>query len=168
MISGPYINMSSSWSDIVNIEFPIEYTKDVAVLTIIEENNNDIETNRFNSILETSGINTHINDALVDQNITYYHKSDNIASGFYTEERKVIPLKDKLQTMSNDIAILKSDILGTEGNYQVNAILGDENITLYSDRENTITLEAYNNFITSNNTDDYASNHNTIRYLGFC
>lgn len=142
----PYITMTSDWSEIINISFPEEYAKDVPVLKIIEENNNDIETNRFNNILETTGVNSHINDMFMDQNITYFHKPDNIASGFYTDERKVIPLKDKLMSIVNDIAALKTDILGTESKCRVGLAIGNSDTEIYSDRENIITLESYNNF----------------------
>ena len=117
---------------------------------MIMKDNNDIETNRFNNILNTSGTNDHINDKVIDNNITYYHKPDHIASGFYTAERKIIPLSDKLLSMSNDIASLKSDILGNSSNCKVSLSIGDEHIDIYSDRENVITLESYNNFSSSN------------------
>lgn len=149
----PYITMMSDWSDIINIEFPEEYTKDIPVLTIIEENNNDIETNRFNNLLETSGVINHINDIVVDNNITYYHKPDNIASGFYTEERRVIPLKDKLESIVNDIALIKSDVLGTTNNLRVSISIGNTDTELYSDRDNIITLEPYSNFNNDTVTD---------------
>ena len=162
----PYVTVTSEWSDIVNIKFPDEFAKDVPVLTIIEENNNDIETNRFNTILNNTGVNSHVNDMIIDQNITYFHKPDNIASGFYTEERRIIPLKDKLMTMSNDIAEIKSNVLGASGNYQVSIAIGESNLPLYSDRENNITLEAYNNFVTDddNKTNDgtYAINKGVV------
>ena len=145
----PYITVASDWSDIVNIAFPEEFTKDVPILSIIEENNNDIETNRFNNILKTSGTDEHVSDMLTDQNITYYHKPEHIASGFYTEERRIIPLKDKLLSMSNDIALIKSDVLGAYGNYTVNITLGDNSTTLYADRENIINLDSYNDFLTT-------------------
>ena len=146
----PYTTVSSKWSDIATIQFPSEFVKDVPILTIIEENNNDIETNRFNTILENSGINSHINDMIVDQNITFYHKPDHIASGFYTEERKIIPLKDKLQSISNDIATIKSDVLGTYSNFKVSILSGDTGTEIYSDRDNDITLEPYENIINNN------------------
>lgn len=152
----PYITMTSDWSDIINVAFPEEFAKDVPVLTIIEENNNDIETNRFNNILETGGINAHINDMIVDQNVTFYHKPDNIASGFYTEERKIIPLKDKLLSISNDIAALKADIMGSNGVCKVSLSINNNNTDIYSDRENSITLEAYNNFTGDDNVQDGA------------
>lgn len=148
----PYITTTSDWSDIVNIKFPDELAKDVPILTIIEENNNDIETKRFNDILETGGVNAHVNDSIVDQNITYYHKPDNIASGFYTEERRVIPLKDKLQSLSNDIALIKSDVYGAETNCRVSVSVGDNETMLYSDKDNTIILKAYDTFKTDADT----------------
>ena len=155
----PYVSMTSAWSDIINVQFPVEFSKDVPILTIIEENNNDIETNRFNMILDNSGTSDHINDKIIDQNITYYHTPDHIASGFYTDERKIIPLKDKLLSMANDIALIKSDVLGVGGNCKVSVSVGDNNMTLYSDRENIITLESYNNFssLTSSYQDSYSS-----------
>jgi hypothetical protein len=142
----PYINVTSDWSDIINIKFPDEFAKDVPVLTIIEENNNDIETNRFNTILEDSGVNVHIKDSIIDQNIIYYHKPDNIASGFYTSERRIIPLKDKLLSLSNDIAEIKSSVLGTTGTYRISVSVGNNDNTIYSDRDNNIIFEAYNSF----------------------
>ena len=139
----PYITTTSDWSDIVNIKFPDELAKDVPILTIIEENNNDIETNRFNDILETSGTSSHVNDSIVDQNITYYHKPENIASGFYTNERRVIPLKDKLLSLSNDIAAIKSEVFDTSTNCRVSISVGDDETLLYSDKDNTIILKDY-------------------------
>lgn len=142
----PYIKVTSDWSDIINIKFPDEFTKDIPILTIIEENNNDIETNRFNNILEINGINSHINDSITEQNITYFHKPDNISSGFYTDERKIIPLKDKLLSIVNDIALLKNDIYGGDNLCRVSLSIGDDNTVIYQDRDNTITLESYSNF----------------------
>lgn len=109
----PFVEISSDWSDIINIQFPTEFLKDVQILDIIEENNNDIETNRFNNIIKEAGITDHVNDKIVDQDITYYHNPSHIASGFYTSERRVIPLKDKLEDLTNIIAQLQDEVLGT-------------------------------------------------------
>lgn len=143
----PYITMTSDWSNIVNVAFPSEYTKDVPLLTIIEENNNDIETNRFKNIMKEDGVDMHITDKVVDQDITYYHKPENIASGFYTSERRIIPLKDKLIDITNEIASLKSDIQGADSTMRVGISVGDIDNELYSDQSNTITLEPYNKFL---------------------
>lgn len=109
----PFVTVASDWSDITNIKFPEEYLKDVKILDIIEENNNDIETNRFNNILKDGGITSHIDDKLQDQDVTYYHRPENIPSGFYTSERRVIPLKDKLSSLDSAIMQLKDEVFGT-------------------------------------------------------
>lgn len=108
----PFVEVTSDWSDIVNITFPEEYLKDVQILDIISENNNDIETNRFENIISDKGITSHVDDKIIDQDITYYHNPSHIASGFYTTERRIIPLKDKLEELTNIVTQLQDEITG--------------------------------------------------------
>ena len=108
----PFVEVTSDWSDIVNITFPVEYLKDVQILDIISENNNDIETNRFENIISDKGITSHVDDKIIDQDITYYHNPSHIASGFYTTERRIIPLKDKLEELTNIVTQLQDEITG--------------------------------------------------------
>lgn len=110
----PFVQTSSKWSSIVNVEFPKEKTQEVKILDIISENNDDIETYRFSNIIREEGILDHVGDKVVDQDVTFFHKPENISSGFYTEERRVIPLKDKLSELNNLIVQLKDEILGTQ------------------------------------------------------
>lgn len=143
----PYITITSDWSDVLTIPFPAEYTKDVSILSIIEENNNDVESSRFRNILDNEGVATHMGDRLVDQDITYYHKPDSIASGFYTDERRVIPLKDKLLSLSNDIASIKSEILGSNDTITVSIDSSDAIMGINPDVNNTVLLTSYNELV---------------------
>jgi hypothetical protein len=148
----PFVEVSSQWSDIVNIKFPDEYLKDVQILDIIKENNNDIETNRFQNMLRDAGIPEHIGDKIIDQDITYFHKPENIASGFYTAERRIIPLKDKLSEINSHIIALRDEVLGTSSSQiDINIINGDIASKLYPYQNNKIFVESYN---TINNTND--------------
>lgn len=141
----PYAEVTSAWSDIVNIEFPQEFLKDVQVLDIISENNSDIETNRFNNILNEQGVIEHIEDKIQDQDITYYHKPENISSGFYTSERRVIPLKDKLTEFSNLLTQLKDEVAGTNSSaLSVSVGVGDISNKIYPLQSNNILVEGYN------------------------
>jgi hypothetical protein len=140
----PYITLTSAWSDIINIPFPVEYTKDVPILTIIEENNNDIETNRFNNILKEEGVDGHIKDSVKDQDIVYYHKPDSIASGFYTNERRVIPLSDKLKTMSDDIAKILSEVVGADDSLTISISSEDTNTIIHPNQDNVVMLTPFN------------------------
>lgn len=143
----PYFEVSSDWSSVENISFPQEYLKDVQILDIITENNSDIELNRFESIINETGITEHIGDSLKDQDVTFYHKPENISSGYYTEERRVIPLKDKLTELTNLLTQLQDEVYGTNANsLQVSVSIGDQNTILKSFQNNMVYVEPYNNF----------------------
>ena len=146
----PFVQTTSAWSDVVSIDFPEEYLKDVKILDIITENNNDIETNRFSNIIKEEGIPTHIGDKVVDQDITYFHKPESIASGFYTAERRIIPLKDKLEDLNNTLNQLKDEIYGTNSdNLKITLSVGSSTMSLLPYVNNTLYVESYN-LITSN------------------
>ena len=141
----PLVTFASEWSDVVTIEFPPELAADVEVLTIIEENNSDIETNRFDNILSSKGITTHTDDSIVDQDIKYFHKPESISSGFYTEERRIIPLKDKLIDMNSQITEILDMIQGTTSeSISVSMIINGTSYELDPDVNNVIQLPSYN------------------------
>lgn len=108
----PFIETASQWSDIQQMEFPEKYVKKVSILDIINENNNDIKEYQFESLLLEKGIPTHVEDKIQDNDVTYFHKPEHISSGFYTEERRIIPLKDKLTMIDSSIHDLQSEIYG--------------------------------------------------------
>lgn len=140
----PFVTTATEWSTSHTQTFPPELVQDVQVTTIIEENNNDIETNRFETILSTKGITSHVDDAIDDQDIKYFHKPESISSGFYTPERRIVPLKDKLLEMSGDITELKDMIIGTTSDaLQVMCTVDGIGTTLAPDIDNVIQLPAY-------------------------
>lgn len=152
----PFATVYSDWSPIVNIKFPIEFLKDVKILDIIEENNNDIETNRFNNIINDNKIPDHINDKIIDQDITYFHKPDNISSGFYTEERRVIPLKDKLLSMDALITEIRDEVMGSNmESLMVSIKHGTNIIELNPYQKKNILVEQYSTFATGSDTSNY-------------
>jgi hypothetical protein len=171
----PFVQTSSNWSQIVNISFPQEYLKDIKILDIIEENNNDIETNRFNNIIVGEGIPQHVGDKITDQDITYFHKPENIASGFYTTERRIIPLKDKLLDLSNAVQQLRDEISGETGQLTVSIKHGGVHYKLTPFVKQTISLEQYSTFINleQNNAKvgEYVYNNgvvSTILHISLC
>ena len=140
----PFVRIYSDWSDIYTQTFPEEYLQDVAILTIVEENNDDIKKNAINQLLEQKGLIAHEEDKLVDQNITYFHKPEHIASGFYTDERRVIPLYDVLQSLYGRVQELETEVLGGISNSLVVTLYDDlSNMTLQRDKLNEFTTWSY-------------------------
>lgn len=151
----PFIKTESDWSPILNIKFPEEYLKDVKILDIIEENNNDIETNRFNNILKDGGIPAHIDDKITDQDMTYYHKPENISSGFYTPERRIIPLKDKLTSLDAALAELKDEVFGTASDsLKISIKHGETSHDLNPYQIKNIPVAEYSTISKNTNNDD--------------
>lgn len=156
----PFVQVTSDWSDIINIEFPDEYLKDVQILDIIEENNKEIEANRFTNILKTEGIPSHIEDKILDQDITYFHKPENIASGFYTSERRIIPLKDKLSSMDASIMELFDEIKGSANeSLTVSIKHGGSSNTLYPYQINNISVAPYDSVGSNDNAESIDGNY---------
>ena len=160
----PFISISSQWSKIASVEFPDEYLKNIKILDIVEENNNDIENNRITNTLMDTGVTSHTDDKITDQDITYWHKPENIASGFYTQERRIIPLKDKLFELSNDMVYLKDEIFNLNSDSLSISIKHGNNISdLIPYQMKDIFVEGYGNINTSNSNDGiYVKNSNGL------
>lgn len=136
----PFIKLTSDWSEIISIDFPDEFLKSVPIMDILNENADDIKKEQFNNILIKNGTISHINDNIIDQTITYYHQPEHIASGFYTAERRIVPLKDKLESMSLDIESLKDEVIGSSDNQLSCSIVYDNIETVLSPYKTNIIL----------------------------
>lgn len=141
----PFAELHSAWSAIYTQDFPTEFLQNVEVLDIIEENNNEIKSRRFENMLDEKGITTHVDDKIQDQTITYLHQAAHISSGFVTEERRIIPLDVKLQSFNSDIEQLKSEVFGLASS-NIIVTLGDMNntIQLKPDIVNKFRTMSYN------------------------
>jgi hypothetical protein len=143
-IGYPFVKTVSAWSEIVNVAFPVELKKNITVLDILKENNSDTTKEAFRGYLEKYGVTDHVSDKLVDQNITYFHQPEHIASGFYTEERRVIPLRDKLQTLTDDIVTLRDEVFGTAtDNLLVTLSDGEQEIIVSPFANNTFVMKDF-------------------------
>ena len=140
----PYVKCSSAWSDIVNVEFPVELRKNITVLDIIKENNDDVKKEQFKGLLDEMGVTDHVSDTIIDQNEKFLHGPDRIASGFYTEERRVIPLRDKLQSLTDEITALNDEVYGASTeNIAVTLHDGTHEMTINAMSENMFSIPSY-------------------------
>lgn len=144
----PFIKIKSKWSKPITIAFPDEFKTQTDVTDIINENDKELEEDKFISILEDKGIYDHMNDKLEDVDSTYYHRPEHISSGFYTEERRIIPLKDKLEDMNKDINLLLDEVMGAEdGDIEVTVDLNGVTTKLIEGQTQNIYVEQYSTFL---------------------
>lgn len=139
----PMVTFTSAWSDIINIEFPEEFVKNIEILDIIAENNEDIRKNQFKNMLEKEGIIRHNDDRVMDMDQEYFHKSEHIASGFFTPERRVIPLYDQLFTMANTLADLQAEVNGASVQLQITVTDGSSQSDILPNVVNSFRTRSY-------------------------
>ena len=151
----PYSQMTSDYSDEYIVEFPEDFVKDIEISDIITENNSDAETYKLNNLLSEKGISDHIDNKIVDQDITYFHQPENIASGYYTAERRIIPLKDKLEDLTNKVTQLLDEINGTTSDsISVSIGVGNNINNINTLQDNSIYVEAYSDLISNDSQSD--------------
>lgn len=129
----PFFETLSDWSNTVTIQFPDKFASSIPVMTMIEENINDADKYRFIGVLNEYNITEHVKDEVVtEEGATFFHKCEHVTSGFYTAERRDIPLSDKLRDMDTLLNTLENEIYGLQS---------DELKVTLSDQINSIELK---------------------------
>ena len=109
-IGQPFINLYTPWSDEITVEFPTEFTETNEITSILETNDDDVNSSKFMKTLVNDGYEEHISNKIVDNSQVFYHMPENVYSGFNTPENKMISLKDKLTEMNKDLMEYKEAI----------------------------------------------------------
>lgn len=139
----PLITFTSAWSEIINIEFPEEFVKDVEILDIIAENNDDIRKSQFRNMMEKEGIIRHNDDRVMDMDQEYFHKAEHIASGFFTEDKRIVPLSEQLFGMADTLANIQAEVNGAMVGLQVTISDGNGEIELLPNTINYFRTRSY-------------------------
>lgn len=112
----PFVCVESDFSEVITVDFPEELQKNVEILDIVDENNDEVKKFAFDNILTKYGVQEHVGNSVQDNNTTFYHSADKITSGFYTPEQRVISLKEKLNEMNNKLTEVSDEVFGTNTN----------------------------------------------------
>ena len=141
-IGQPFINLYTPWSD----EYTVSYGEDMLNVSDITSILNRNEQDVYNSIvlkeLINGGFQEHINNKIIDNSAVFYHQPENIYSGFYTEDNKLISLKDKLYEIENELQSYK-ELIDSEINedFKVFFVYDDNNtVELYTTTMNKINI----------------------------
>lgn len=160
----PFVKTYSNWSPIQSYKYPTMAQVDLTIGDIMAENKNDIALNNLQGLLKDNGVTSHVDDCVMDQDLTYFHKSDNIASGFYTAERRIIPLKDKLKELNDTVAQIYNEIKGDNVELDVQLNIGLSTFKLEPLRNNKILVDSYNQFDADANTIKEVNGYSVDKY----
>lgn len=143
-VGQPFMNIYTPWSDEKTVVFPSQYREDIDLSDILTQNDNDTITAAFSKTLMDDGYTEHIQDKITSNDQKFFHMPESIYSGFNTAENKMISLKDKLNSMNNEIETWKV-LVDTEANakYEVYLKYDNNNTLLSNSSVNTINI--YNN-----------------------
>lgn len=158
----PITSKFSEWSEILRIDFPQDLIEN-NLATIVDKNEADLKISEFNNILKSSGILNHIDNQIQEAEKLFFHKAEDIASGFFTAEQKNIPLNTFLNTLRNDINILKN----LENIKNVTIELIDFNGEKYSVINNSTLQLSAGNYSDTVNLLDSTKYGSIIRKQGF-
>ena len=151
-VGQPFINLYSPWSDPITMSFPAEFEEDIELSNILSQNDEDTTQAAFSKTLINEGYTEHISNKLVDNSQIFFHQPENIYSGFNTPENKLISLKDKLTSMTNDLQDYKT-LMENElnANYKVYLTWDNNTVELNNFAENNILI----NDMLNNTTDSF-------------
>lgn len=140
-IGQPFVDIYSPWSEEYTVKFPVEFTDNVELSTILKQNDDDVVNAKFMETLINDGYQTHINNSLKTNDVTFYHMPENIYSGFTTAENNLLSLKDKLGEMNTNIESFK-DLFNAELNkkYQVSLVYDNSETPLFTNSINKIDV----------------------------
>lgn len=154
----PQTMLESDWSDILRIDFPAELTREASLQQTIEDNKEDQKKVQVEQLLREKGLLEHTSTSYTEQERYFAHTSQSIASGFYTNEQKTIPLFDKLNEMSKQLEQVYNKIFSKTPEVTVDIV--DENGVSYPIIKNsTISLFAgyYQDTVDMTNAANYGT-----------
>lgn len=158
----PISSKTSEWSEILRQDFPTNLIES-NINTIVIKNDNDLRISEFNNILNSSGVLTHINNQIQESEKLFLHKAEDITSGFFSNEQKNIPLSTFLNTLKNEIDLLKN--LDNTKNISIELIdFNNEKFTIINNTTMELSAGNYSDNINLLDTSKYGS---IIRKQGY-
>jgi hypothetical protein len=112
----------SIWTDSIQVKFPEEIAAEEEGTILAQKSFAEKAKLDFEESLSSRGLNTHLNSQFTQGDRFYGHKSEDIASGFYTTEGKVIDLYEQLKAMKVSLEAVQQSIATDTGVIQVSVI----------------------------------------------
>lgn len=138
----PESPVESDWSEIITIQFPDDLNNILNENDFIlqEANKEDLKV-RMEGELSARGLDDHLSEQVVVNNVTYHHDSDKILSGFKDENGNALSLFDYLRSLQDKISSLEERILRAKGELEVIILRNNQEFVVNNGSETVFNIE---------------------------
>lgn len=141
-VGWPESPVESDWSDILTIEFPDDLNN------VLNENDfilkaatsEDLKI-KMTQELSAKGLDDHLADTIVVNNVTFHHDSDKILSGFKDENGVALDLFTYLKSLQDRISSLEERIQRIKGELEVVILRNNQEFIVTNGSETTFNVE---------------------------
>ena len=141
-VGWPESPTESDWSEILTIEFPDDLNN------VLNENDfilkaatsEDLKI-KMNQELSSKGLDDHLSDTIVVNNLTFHHDSNKILSGFKDENGVALDLYTYLKSLQERILSLEEKIKRVKGELEVVILRNNQEFVVANGSETTFNVE---------------------------
>ena len=141
-VGWPESPTESDWSDILTIEFPDDLNN---VLNdndfILKAATSEDLKIKMNQELTSKGLDDHLSDTIVVNNLTFHHDSNKILSGFKDENGVSLDLFTYLKSLQDRISSLEEKIRRVNGELEIIILRNNQEFSISNGSETTFNIE---------------------------
>lgn len=156
-VGWPESPVESDWSEILTIEFPNDLNN------VLNDNDAILQSAttedlkiKMNNELSAKGLDAHLSDTIVVNNLTFHHDSDKILSGFKDENGVALDLYTYLKSLQDRISSLEEKIKKAKGQLEIIILRNNQEFIVTNGSETTFNIEC----------EDYLDMYNDLNTSG--
>jgi hypothetical protein len=141
-VGWPESPTESDWSEILTIEFPDDLNNVLNESDFILKSatSEDLKI-KMNQELSSKGLDDHLSDTIVVNNLTFHHDSNKILSGFKDENGVALDLYTYLKSLQERILTLEEKIKRVKGELEVVILRNNQEFVVANGSETTFNIE---------------------------
>ena len=139
---------TSDFSTSVTIGFPSDLAVD-GLSDILDKNSEDAAVVKVQTDLQAQGLPQHLSEQFTENNVTYFHQANNIASGYFNSAGGVISLFDKINELQLQIKNIQNLITLGVGVMEVYLLDGISSLRVQAGQLIQLDAGFYNDIYTS-------------------
>ena len=141
-VGWPESPTESDWSEILTIDFPDDLNNVLNESDFILKSatSEDLKI-KMNQELSAKGLDDHLADTIVVNNLTFHHESDKILSGFKDENGVALDLYTYLKSLQDRISSLEEKIKRVKGELEVVILRNNQEFIVENGSETTFNID---------------------------